>query len=70
MHTLNGIRTHDPSVRTSENILYPRPRDLCDRRRDLTFILSIDLKVVKKNSGAFSPPTNYTDRGTAACRRS
>jgi hypothetical protein len=27
------------------------------------------IQLTKKNSGGFSPPANYTDRATAACRR-
>jgi hypothetical protein len=32
MHTSSGIRTHDPSVRASEDISYHRPRGHCDRQ--------------------------------------
>jgi hypothetical protein len=32
IHVLSGIRTHDPSVRASEDISYRRPRGHCDRR--------------------------------------
>jgi hypothetical protein len=31
IHALSGIRTHDPSVRASENISCLRPRGHCDR---------------------------------------
>jgi hypothetical protein len=31
IHALSGIRTHDPSVYTSEDISYLRSRDSCDR---------------------------------------
>jgi hypothetical protein len=31
IHALNGIRTYDPSVRASENILCLRPRGNCDQ---------------------------------------
>jgi hypothetical protein len=33
IHALNGIRTHVPSVRASEDSLYLTPRGHCDRRR-------------------------------------
>jgi hypothetical protein len=33
-------------------------------------ILNFVLIIYKLNSVAFSPQANYTDRGTAACRRS
>jgi hypothetical protein len=32
IHTLSGIRNHDPSFRANEDILCLRPRDNCDRR--------------------------------------
>jgi hypothetical protein len=32
IHTLSGIRTHDPSVRASEDSSCLRPRGRCDRR--------------------------------------
>jgi hypothetical protein len=31
IHASSGIRNHDPSVRTSENMLYLRSRGRCDR---------------------------------------
>jgi hypothetical protein len=31
-HALSGIRTHDPSVRASEDSSCLRPRNYCDRR--------------------------------------
>jgi hypothetical protein len=31
IHSLCGIRTHDPSGRASEDSSYPRPRSYCDR---------------------------------------
>jgi hypothetical protein len=31
IHALNGIRTHDPSVRAREDSSYLRPRGYCDR---------------------------------------
>jgi hypothetical protein len=30
IHTLSGIRTHDPSIRASEDSSYLRPRGYCD----------------------------------------
>jgi hypothetical protein len=35
-----------------------------------TYYKGKEITPVKKNSGGFSPPANYTDRATAACRRS
>jgi hypothetical protein len=32
IYTLSGIRTHDPSVRASEDSSCIRPRDHCDRQ--------------------------------------
>jgi hypothetical protein len=36
IHALSGIRTHDPSVRASEDSLLLRPRGHCDRHRFYT----------------------------------
>jgi hypothetical protein len=34
IHAFSGIRTHDPSVRASEDSSYLRPHGHCDRLRD------------------------------------
>jgi hypothetical protein len=36
IHVLSGIRSHDPSVRASEDIWCLRPRGHCDRQEDFT----------------------------------
>jgi hypothetical protein len=38
IHALSWIRTHDPSVRASEDDSWPRPRGHCDRPRALLYI--------------------------------
>jgi hypothetical protein len=40
IHALSGIRTHDLSVRTSEDTLCLRPRGHCDRPEDLLLNMS------------------------------
>jgi hypothetical protein len=37
VHTSNGIRTHDPSVRVSKDSSYLRPRGYCDRLILITY---------------------------------
>jgi hypothetical protein len=54
IHALSGIGTHDPGFRASEDSACLSPLGY----RTYTY------------SVAFSPQANYTDRATAACRRS
>jgi hypothetical protein len=39
IHALSVIRTHDPSVRASEDSLCFRPRGYCDRRQKIYSLL-------------------------------
>jgi hypothetical protein len=38
IHALSGIRTHDPSVRASEDSSCLRPRGYCDRRTSAVWV--------------------------------
>jgi hypothetical protein len=67
IRVLSGIRTHDPSVRASDESSYLRPRGYCDRLiNNYSFPKT---KRLKTKLRGFSPQENYTDRATAACRR-
>jgi hypothetical protein len=47
IHALGGIRTHDPSIRASENHSCLRPRGYCDRHRDiLPYIIIIIIIII------------------------
>jgi hypothetical protein len=83
IHALSGIRTHDPSVWATEDSSCRRPAAtvIACRQIDTEFVSLAQFslqgrhthtglsEVIKKLRG-FSPQANYTDRATAACRRS
>jgi hypothetical protein len=46
IHALSGMRTHDPSVRASEDISCFRPRGHCDRQTKIRMFKTIILSVV------------------------
>jgi hypothetical protein len=50
IHAVSGIRTHDHSVRASENSSYLRPRGHCDRRKYVlhSFTYNITVTNLKK----------------------
>jgi hypothetical protein len=46
-----------------------KPVQVNNSKNIILMVLS-DINKVKKKRRGFSPPANYTDRATAACRRS
>jgi hypothetical protein len=55
IHVLNGIRTHDPSVPTSEVSSCLRPRGRCDRLAE-----DVRQEIVRDMKGSCKPKDNLT----------
>jgi hypothetical protein len=53
IHTSSGIRTHDPSVRSVENITCLRPRDNCGRPSSAYFIIPSFCRIWGFRSGGY-----------------
>jgi hypothetical protein len=48
IHAVSGIRTHDPSVRASEDCSCLRPRGYCDRQVALILGLFVNINILKE----------------------
>jgi hypothetical protein len=46
IHALNGIRTHDPSVRASEDSSCLRPRSHCDRHMFISMSIKFTIEIL------------------------